>query len=237
MGARYGAFGSFDVDQRGLYPRELDQLTRLPWSLDDDATARIRLLQLGGVSHVVALHTKGFETLREIARFPSVYAEPIRVFRVEEPLPRSYVAEGVRVVPDDQALAALVDPRFDFRREVLLTEGLPPRRPGGDSAGESRVVSYLPDRVEMDVTARRAAVVVLLDSFDPGWRAWVDGEPAPHPPGERRIPRRPGAARRASGRDALPAPGPLPRDRRLGPDGGDRPRRRGGPRPRRHRRP
>ncbi len=199
MGARYGVFGSFDVDQRGLYPRELEQLTRLLWSLDGDAQARIRLLQLGGVSHVVALHAKGFETLPEIARFPNVYAEPIRVFRVEEPLPRSYVAEGVRLVPDDQALAALVDPRFDFRREVLLTEGLPSRPPGRDSAGESRVVSYLPDRVEMEVTARRAAVVVLLDSFDPGWRAWVDGEPVrilranvafravPVPPGKHRV--------------------------------------------------
>ncbi len=199
MGARYGVFGSFDVDQRGLYPRELDRLTRLLWSLDGDARARTRLLQLGGVSHVVALHAKGFEDLPEVARFPSVYAEPIRVFRVEDPLPRSYVTEGVRVVADDQALATLLDPRFDFRREVLVTEGLPPRRPEGESPGESRVVSFLPDRVEIEVTAHRAAVVVLLDSFDPGWRAWIDGEPArilranvafraiPVPPGRHRV--------------------------------------------------
>jgi hypothetical protein len=178
MGARYGIFGSFDVDQRGLYPRELDDLTRLPWALDDAPLARVRLLQLGGVSHVVALHAKGFEALAEVARFPSVYAEPIRVFRVEEPLPRSYVAEGIRIVPDGDALAALVDPGFDFRREVLLAGGISPRPAQADSAGESRVVSYLPDRVQLAVSARRAAVVVLLDSFDPGWKAWVDGEPA-----------------------------------------------------------
>lgn len=199
MPTRYGIFGSFDVDQRGLYPRELDELTRLLWALDDAPKARTRLLQLGGVSHVVALHTKGFEALPEVARFPSVYAEPIRVFRVQEPLPRSYVAEGIRIVPDDDARAALVDPRFDFRREVLLAEGLPARAAQADSAGESRVVSYLPDRVQLEVSARRAAVVVLLDSFDPGWRAWVDGEPArilrvnvafravPVPAGEHRV--------------------------------------------------
>jgi len=199
MPSRYGIFGSFDVDQRGLYPKELDELTRLLWALDDAPAARTRLLQLGGVSHVVALHTKGFEALPEVARFPSVYAEPIRVLRVEEPLPRTYVAEGVRVVPDADAAAALIDPRFDFRREVLLAEGLPPRRPGADPAGESRVVSYLPDRVQLEVSARRAAVVVLLDSYDPGWRACVDGQPA-HilrvnaafravavPPGEHRV--------------------------------------------------
>jgi hypothetical protein len=178
MPTRYGIFGSFDVDQRGLYPRELDELTRLLWALDDAPAARTRLLQLGGVSHVVTLHTRGFEALPEVGRFPSVYPEPIRVLRVEEPLPRSYVVEGIRIVPDADALAALVDPSFDFRRGVLLREGLPARTAEADSAGESRVVSYLPDRVQLEVSSRRPAVVVLLDSFDPGWKAWVDGEPA-----------------------------------------------------------
>jgi hypothetical protein len=178
MLTRYGIFGSFDVDQRGLYPRELDELTRLPWALDDAPAARTRLLQLGGVTHVVTLHSKGFEALPEVGRFPSVYPEPIRVLRVEHPLSRSYVVEGVRIVPDTHALATLVDPSFDFRREILLTEGLPARKAPADSAGESRVVSYRPDRVQLDVSARRAALVVLLDSFDPGWKAWVDGEPA-----------------------------------------------------------
>jgi hypothetical protein len=128
---------------------------------------------------VVALHAGGFEALTEVGRFPSVYPEPIRVFRVEEPLPRSYLAEGIRIVPDRHALAALMDPGFDFRREILLAEGLPSRGVSADLVGESRIVSYRPDRVEMRVSATRPAVVVLLDAFDPGWRAWVDGAPAP----------------------------------------------------------
>jgi Bacterial membrane protein YfhO len=199
MGARYGIFGSFDLDMRGLYPRGLDDLTRFVWALDDVPRARFRLLQLGGVSFVVALHEEGFEDLREIAKFTSVYAQPIRVFQVPDPLPRSYVVDGVRVVPDAAALATLVDPHFDFRREILLAEGLPPHAAEAGSAGEARVVSYLPDRVQIDVSARRAAVVILLDSFDPGWQAWVDGRPAhvlranlafravPVPAGEHRV--------------------------------------------------
>jgi hypothetical protein len=179
LGSRYGLFGSYDPDQRGLYPREVQQLTDLIWTLDDTPAARTRLLQLGGVSHVVALHTTGFEALAEVGRFSSVYAEPIRAFEVPQPLPRSYLVEGTRVVADAEAVAALLDPRFDFRREVLLPEGLPERRPRADLPGETRLVTYLPDYVEIRASAARAGVVVLLDSFDPGWRAWVDGRPAP----------------------------------------------------------
>jgi uncharacterized membrane protein YfhO len=51
----------------------------------------------------------------------------------------------------------------------------------------------------MEVSANRAGVVVLLDSFDPGWGAWVDGKPervlranlsfraVPVPPGPHRV--------------------------------------------------
>jgi hypothetical protein len=199
MGARFGVFGSYERDQRGLYPRELDDLTRLLWSSDGAPETRVRLLQLGGVSHVVALHGTGFEALSEAGRFPSVYADPIRVFRVPDPLPRTYVVEGTRLATEPEALGALLDPRFDFRREALLAGGLPSRRADAGFAGESRLATYLPDRIEMEVSASRAAVVVLLDSFDPGWRAWVDGKPervlranvsfraVPVPPGRHRV--------------------------------------------------
>ena len=199
MGARFGIFGSFEQDRRGLYPGGLELLTRLLWASDDAPPARVRLLQLGGVGHVVALHRTGFEALDEVGRFPSVYAEPIRVFRVPEPLPRTYVVEGTRLATDPEALVALLDVGFDFRREVLLAEGLPARRADAGFAGKSRLVTYLPDRVEMEVSANRAGVVVLLDSFDPGWRAWVDGKPervlranlsfraVPVPPGPHRV--------------------------------------------------
>jgi hypothetical protein len=178
MAARYGAFGSFDVDHRGLYPRELDALTALAWSLDGAPLARLRLLQQGGVSHVVALHSAGFEALREIARFPSVYAEPLRVFAVPQPQPRAYLAEGLRVATGPEALATLVDPSFDFRREVLIEEGSR-REPHPEDPGACRIVDYRPDRVEIDVDARRPAVAVLLDSYDPGWRAALDGSSVP----------------------------------------------------------
>ena len=118
MGARYGLFGSFDGDPRGLYPAPLDGLVRLFWSLDERPSERLRMLQLAGVTHVVALHANGFESLTEVARHPSLFAEPIRVFQVPDPAPRTYVVSGAR--PEATGPAALLDPGFDFRTEVLV---------------------------------------------------------------------------------------------------------------------
>jgi len=176
MGARYGLFGSFDRDPRGLFAAPLDALVHLFWTLDERPSDRLRLLQLGAVTHVVALHTGGFESLTEVARHPSLFAEPIRVFQVPDPAPRTYAVSGAR--PSAAGPAALLDPGFDFRTEVLLPgDEARPSIPG--FLGSTRIVTFVPDRVEIEAELSHAGFVVLTDTSDPGWHARIDGAPAP----------------------------------------------------------
>ncbi len=176
MGARYGLFGSFDGDPRGLYTAPLDGLVRLFWTLDDRPAERLRLLQLAGVSHVVALHADGFESLAEIARHPSLFAEPIRVFQVPDPVPRTYAVSGVR--PATAGPTALLDPGFDFRTEVLLPgDEVRPSVPG--FVGASRITAFAPDRIALEADLSHPGFVVMTDTADPGWHARIDGAPAP----------------------------------------------------------
>jgi uncharacterized membrane protein YfhO len=44
--------------------------------------------------------------------------------------------------------------------------------------GWSRVVSFRPDRIRLEADAPAGGYVVLVDTFDPGWKATVDGHPA-----------------------------------------------------------
>lgn len=173
----WGLRGSFDRDGLGLMPRVRDALaTRLREV--EGSPAHRRLLQLGAVHHVAALHTDGLGDLEPAGTSPSLFPEPIHVFRVPDPRPRTYVTSGVRVADGEAALRTVADGGFDPAREVVLAGGEPrPPRPG--SAGESRILDEAPDRVTIEASLDGPGHVVLVDGHDPRWTATVDGRSVP----------------------------------------------------------
>ena len=80
-------------------------------------------------------------------------------------------------------LAAIADPTFDPRTEVLLSSPPPPAAATSSEslvpAGESRVVEFRPDRVAIEARLEASGYVVLVDGYDPGWQATIDGRPTP----------------------------------------------------------
>jgi hypothetical protein len=177
IGGRWALFGSYDLDLLGLHPGRLAELNaRLREA--EDTPAHLRLLRLGGVTHVVALEPKRWWTdLAPQAAYEGLFQHPIRVFRVPDPLPRTYAVGSARVAPEPRSFDLLVASDFDPQREIVLPEG--EGRHGADFSGRSRIVEFTPDRVVLEAELSAPGYVVLLDAYDPGWSAEVDGEPAP----------------------------------------------------------
>ncbi len=174
--AVWGVETAFDTDRLGVFSPAADALTRLRARVEG-TPAHLRLLRLGAVSHVVALHRPGFEDLREVATLPTLFREPLRIYAVPATLPRAYVVGGVRVATGEQALRTLVDPAFDPWHEVLLPDGA--IRPADPAfRGLSRLLDLRPDHTRVAVETDRPAHLVIVDAFDPGWRATVDGRAA-----------------------------------------------------------
>jgi hypothetical protein len=172
---RFALSQAYTVDYRGLYPVPLERLARQLRAVEE-TPAHLRLLQLGGIERVIALHAlPGLTPERTIE---GLFERPILLQRVPEPLPRSYVVGAARPAAGDAALARLLDPGFDPRREVVLAHGAPRPEPPG-FRGASRIVETRADRVLLETETSASGFVVLLDGFDPGWRARLDGEPAP----------------------------------------------------------
>jgi hypothetical protein len=175
-GSRWGFFGSYESDLYSLQPAPLRHLT-LVLRAADETPLHDRLLRLGSVDHVLALHREGLDGLQPVAAVPSRFATPIGVFRVPAPLPRAYAVAGTRIADGLQAYRTLADASFDLLGEVVLPEGREER--GAAPAGTTRIVELRPDRVRIAADLDRPGYVVLVDAYDPGWKATVDGRKTP----------------------------------------------------------
>jgi hypothetical protein len=138
--------------------------------------SRLALLDLLNARYVIS---------NQLIQLPQGYTEAFRgsrsvVYRNDDALPRAFLVGSVEVVPDDRALAVLLDSTFDGRTRALLPEPLPAGveiqpDPQGTVAWEERGVNAFALRVTTD----RPALLVLTDNYFPAWQATVDGQPAP----------------------------------------------------------
>ena len=174
--ASWGAQGSYDRDVPGLEPMPLG-LLKEAFRRAPSAAERVRLLRLGAVSRVAALHEAAGEGLQMLGRYPGSFVDPVLVFAVPQPMLRAYMVGVARVhANDSEALSALLDPGFAPEREVVLASGA-----GGSSerfVGTSRVRERRADRVRIETEANGPGWTVLVDAWDPGWRVTVDDRPA-----------------------------------------------------------
>jgi hypothetical protein len=176
LGARFGLYGSYDDDFTGLAPPLQNALSVIVKSHEDWPVGR-QGLQLGGVEYVVDVgrHLAGYE---EIDRVDSSLGVPLRVLPVPDTRPRAYVVEGVRVVPESDAVETLIT-RIDLEREAVISAGLPARTPAEGFAGRVELVERETNRLVLEASANRPGMLVVLEAWRRGWRATVDGEPAP----------------------------------------------------------
>jgi hypothetical protein len=100
--------------------------------------------------------------------------------------PRVSVVSSWTVASDQtQALAGVRDPAFNPATTAILetAPGIVADPPSpGTFPGAYPSATYLeidPEHIRLDATATDASIVVVRNSYDPGWSATVDGRPTP----------------------------------------------------------
>ncbi|HEX3278257.1 MAG TPA: YfhO family protein [Thermoleophilaceae bacterium] len=148
-----------------------------PLALREVTPSGLRALRLLGVTQLQQkpqdppLHVKGVRL---------AYQGPdARLYRVEGAMPRAFVVGGQHVVGSDtEAFAAVTSPLFD-PRAAAVTE----RRVAGvgdsGSGGDASIVKYEPERVRIRARSNGPGMLVLSDTYYPGWKATVDGHDVP----------------------------------------------------------
>lgn len=171
-GGRWGFRGSYDQDLLGLYPVWLQEMNLLLRAVEE-TPGYLRLLQIGGVQRVIALHPD-HEGLVHLGTVPGILRTPIHVLEVPGTVPRVYVPERVTVADGDRAYPVLLAPDFRPGLDAVVSGASAIRSP---ARGVARIVDDRPDRVRIDAQLDTPALVVLTDGAATGWRARVDGRP------------------------------------------------------------
>lgn len=149
--------------------------------------ARSRLLDLAAARSVLvprsAIAEPNVQTFLRGHRLTAVDLRDPQFVVFDQPraLPRAYVSHGVAAAPDTVTLlAALARPDFDPRASSYIesADGALPLLGPADPADTVAITEDETDRVVVDVRLAAPGLLVLADTFHPGWRAEIDGERA-----------------------------------------------------------
>jgi hypothetical protein len=129
---------------------------------------------LESVSHVVVgRHLYG-------SFLPSKPTGAAFIHRNPRVLPRARLAGRPVYVENAKAgVAALARLGRENRRRLVVEDPSPHLDPSAEVSGTARIVVDLPERVVVETESPGPSYLVLADTFDPGWTATVDGNPAP----------------------------------------------------------
>jgi hypothetical protein len=101
-----------------------------------------------------------------------------RVFVDGRALPRAFLAPRARCADDATALSLIRERALDLRDEVILAGCATPPPSGPAAAAASvAVMDERPARLRLAATTETPAWLVLTDTWFPGWRARLDGQP------------------------------------------------------------
>lgn len=151
-------------------------------------TERSRRLDMANVRYLVTTTWNRSTDLlaADAERFREVWREGrVVVFENLRCLPRAILVlrSGVRTAKDGaEALSIVSSPEFDPLREAVVEGALPDAAPAaasGGGRGAAQFLRQLSDEAALRVEVPSRSLLVVAETWYPGWRAQVDGREAP----------------------------------------------------------
>jgi hypothetical protein len=110
-----------------------------------------------------------------------IHSGDVKVYENLDVLPRAFLLSDWQWAEDaDTAVATMQADTFNPRETAVLSgDGEPVNGTLLTSAADVTIVTYMPERVVLQVTSPQEALLVLTDAYYPGWSAAVDGQTLP----------------------------------------------------------
>jgi Bacterial membrane protein YfhO len=160
------------------YFQEIDALGRqaytdfLFFANQLDFASQLKLLRTFNVKYLLTFKPVAEKGIILIRHSPEYFSW---LYKIDGTIPRAYVVN--QALPEKnakQVLRLLSSPGFDPMREVVLDSGMA-IEPTSQLQATAKIVRYDNELVRIATTADNEAVLILADSYYPGWKAFVDG--------------------------------------------------------------
>jgi hypothetical protein len=143
------------------------------------------IMRLLGVRYLVWPDTLRTPLLVPVDTQPMMSREgPVYVYRFRDAEPYSFLVPMAVKVPEDQQVGVIIDPHFDPRRYLLVSE---------DAPLGARTITQVPEpittavavtpvragayRIQLAAGAPSGSLLFFSENWHPGWSATVDGKP------------------------------------------------------------
>ena len=108
-----------------------------------------------------------------------VYDSELKIYKNPDALPRAYIAYAAESVLDEHAAVQRISSaNFDYRRSVVIDSSpvLTFQSQGGMNVRAATIKRYTANRVDIKTESETPGLLVLTDTYYPGWKAYVDGQ-------------------------------------------------------------
>ena len=172
---------NLDFDDRSLPPYLFDVWIYLFTQAPDDLRVHC-LLGRTNTKYIIRPTRQVTSGAKVVSEVFSGSPKPSYLFEDPYFMPRAYVA-GTSVLTKSplETLSKIASPQFDAAEKVILAAdpGAAPAVHGSGSAGSVEILDHQPNRVTLKAELSRPGYVVLLDRYEPNWRASIDGREVP----------------------------------------------------------
>jgi hypothetical protein len=102
----------------------------------------------------------------------------VQVYENPDVLPRAWIVHDVRQLPKDDILPKLQTGAIDPRETALIEEAPPEVEAAANPTADlAQVLRFEPDAISVATRSDAPGLLVISEIYDPGWRAYVDGQP------------------------------------------------------------
>jgi hypothetical protein len=142
------------------------------------------IVDLLNVKYVVAGSPASAARLSTAGKFRHLASLPgTEIFENTGVFPRFFLVHQIRIAASlEEARSLILNRDVDLRRTAIVNQNIPLQNislGAGVGSEPLKTLKYEPNRIEISAQPSAPALLVLSETFYPGWKAWVDNQPAP----------------------------------------------------------